>query len=74
MSHFVKFLRDHADLLQDQDMPINAEAVNAAAKHVEKLEAERNELLALLVESQTSIGGDWRARRDAAIRKARGES
>lgn len=28
------------------------------------------ELLALLVESQDGIGGDWRARRDAAVSKA----
>ena len=28
------------------------------------------DLLALLLESQESIGGDWRARRDAAIVKA----
>jgi hypothetical protein len=32
--------------------------------------ASAPELLALLVESQTSIGGDWRERRDAAIKKA----
>lgn len=32
------------------------------------------ELLALLVESQHSIGGDWRARRDAAIAKATGSA
>lgn len=30
------------------------------------------DLLALLVESQSSIGGDWRERRDAAIAKATG--
>lgn len=30
------------------------------------------ELLALLVESQHSIGGDWRDRRDAAIAAATG--
>jgi hypothetical protein len=35
-----------------------------------KLEAAAPDLLALLVESQTSIGGDWRERRDAAIAKA----
>lgn len=28
------------------------------------------ELLALLIESQQSIGGDWRERRDAAVAKA----
>jgi len=38
------------------------------------LVAAATELLALLVESQTSIGGDWRQRRDIAIAKARGES
>lgn len=32
------------------------------------------ELLALLIESQHSIGGDWRARRDAAIAKATGSA
>lgn len=31
------------------------------------------ELLALLVESQESIGGDWRKRRDALIAKATGQ-
>ncbi len=35
--------------------------------------AEAPDLLALLVESQESIGGDWRQRRDAAIAKATGE-
>jgi hypothetical protein len=30
------------------------------------------DLLALLIESQHSIGGDWRERRDAAIAKATG--
>jgi RNA polymerase subunit RPABC4/transcription elongation factor Spt4 len=30
------------------------------------------DLFALLVESQTSIGGDWRKRRDALIAKATG--
>ena len=32
------------------------------------------ELLELLVESQTSIGGDWRERRDALIAKATGKT
>jgi hypothetical protein len=31
------------------------------------------DMLALLIESQANIGGDWRERRDAAIKKARGE-
>jgi hypothetical protein len=35
-----------------------------------RLIAEAPELLALLIESQHSIGTDWRARRDAAIAKA----
>ncbi len=30
---------------------------------------ERDELMALLIESQTFIGGDWRERRDAALSK-----
>jgi hypothetical protein len=30
------------------------------------------DLLALLIESQNNIGGDWRERRDAIIRKAMG--
>lgn len=30
------------------------------------------EMLALLIESQTGIGGDWRERRDAIVAKARG--
>ena len=38
-----------------------------------RLIAAAPELLALLVESQRSIGGDWRERRDAAIAKATGE-
>ena len=38
-----------------------------------QLADQRAELLALLVESQTSVGGDWRARRDAAIQRATGE-
>lgn len=42
-----------------------------AAAH---LIAAAPELLALLVESQRSIGGDWRERRDAAIAKATGEA
>lgn len=37
-----------------------------------RLEAAAPELLALLIESQESIGGDWRARRDAAIEKVSG--
>lgn len=32
------------------------------------------DLLQLLIESQTSIGGDWRERRDAAVAKATGKS
>lgn len=39
-----------------------------------RLIAAAPELLALLVESQRSIGGDWRERRDAAIAKATGEA
>ena len=31
-----------------------------------------NELLQMLIESQESIGGDWRERRDALISKATG--
>jgi hypothetical protein len=30
------------------------------------------EMLALLIESQSSIGGDWRQRRDAIVAKATG--
>jgi hypothetical protein len=37
-----------------------------------RLMAAAPELLALLIESQDSIGGDWRERRDAAIAKASG--
>lgn len=36
------------------------------------LMAAAPELLALLIESQENIGGDWRERRDAAIAKAMG--
>jgi hypothetical protein len=39
-----------------------------------QLFAAAPELLALLIESQHSIGGDWRARRDAAIAKATGRA
>lgn len=35
-----------------------------------RLIAAAPELLALLIESQDNIGGDWRARRDAAIARA----
>lgn len=38
-----------------------------------RLMASAPDLLALLIESQTSIGGDWRERRDAAVAKALGE-
>lgn len=34
-----------------------------------RLERAASEMLALLVESQTSIGGDWRERRDAILAK-----
>lgn len=37
-----------------------------------RLMAAAPDLLTLLVESQSSIGGDWRERRDAAIAKATG--
>lgn len=37
-----------------------------------RLERAAPELLALLIESQQDIGGDWRQRRDAAIAKATG--
>jgi hypothetical protein len=37
-----------------------------------RLIAAAPELLALLVESQDSIGGDWRERRDALVAKATG--
>jgi hypothetical protein len=37
-----------------------------------RLYAASPELLMLLIESQESIGGDWRARRDAAIARATG--
>lgn len=51
------------------------------ATHRTDIECEANarliaaapQLLALLVESQRSIGGDWRERRDSAIAKATGE-
>lgn len=36
--------------------------------------AAARELLALLIESQESIGGDWRERRDALIAKATGSA
>lgn len=36
--------------------------------------AAAHELLMLLIESQASIGGTWRARRDAAITKATGDA
>lgn len=39
-----------------------------------KLMASAPALLTLLVESQTSIGGDWRQRRDATIAKVTGDS
>jgi hypothetical protein len=38
-----------------------------------RLIAAAPELLALLIESQENIGGDWRSRRDAVIAKATGE-
>lgn len=38
-----------------------------------RLIAAAPELLALLIDSQIFIGGDWRERRDAAIAKATGE-
>ena len=38
-----------------------------------RLHGAAEDMLALLIESQTSIGGDWRDRRDAAIKKARGD-
>lgn len=38
-----------------------------------RLMKEGPALLALLIESQHSIGGDWRERRDAAISRATGE-
>jgi hypothetical protein len=34
---------------------------------IAELERERDALVELLIESQSSIGGDWRNRRDAAI-------
>lgn len=39
-----------------------------------RLIATAPELLALLMESQKFIGGDWRERRDALIAKATGET
>lgn len=45
----------------------------AEAEKNSDLTAAAPELLALLVESQESIGGNWRARRDAVIAKALGE-
>jgi hypothetical protein len=39
-----------------------------------RIEREADNMLALLVESQTSIGGDWRERRDALILRTRGEA
>jgi hypothetical protein len=44
---------------------------DVAPANVLLLKAAPN-LLALLIESQDSIGGDWRQRRDAAIKEATG--
>lgn len=52
---------DIADPLTGEPSIFNAQLIAAAP-----------ELLALLIESQDSIGGDWRERRDAAIAKATG--
>lgn len=41
---------------------------------VRRIEAAGPQMLALLKESQTSIGGDWRERRDAIIAKAEGQA
>jgi len=49
------------DKISDAEKSANARLMIAA-----------HDLLKLLVESQDSIGGDWRARRDAAIAKATG--
>lgn len=57
------FVAVACDSAGDGDTETNAHLIAAAP-----------EMLDLLVESQTSIGGDWRERRDAAIKKARGES
>lgn len=42
---------------------------NGHTHSVGELMRQRDALMALLVESQTSIGGDWRQRRDAAVEK-----
>lgn len=46
---------------------------NRTGKLPSELEAERDELLTLLLESQFDIGGNWRERRDAAIAKSTGK-
>lgn len=41
-----------------------------AAAHLRALDASHQRLVTLLAESQHSIGGDWRDRRDAALESA----
>jgi hypothetical protein len=48
------------------------EAAEIQAKNDALLIATAPDMFALLVESQSSIGGDWRERRDAVVAKAGG--
>lgn len=62
------------DSLPIIDSPLAIIALVRTNEDDANLLAAAPELLALLIESQDSIGGDWRNRRDAAIAKATGET
>ena len=60
--------QDDTAICADIIDPVTQEPSEANARLI----AVAPDLLALLVESQENIGGDWRERRDAAIAKATG--
>ena len=65
-------VRRAAQLMEDRDLPVMAELIrNLQSTRLPAIPEATGDLLNLLIESQSSIGGDWRQRRDAAVERAR---
>lgn len=61
MSTITDAMEEATEAAGKRDVPVRV------WQQMRAFEIDRSELLALLRESQTSIGGDWRARRDALL-------
>jgi hypothetical protein len=59
---------------EQEDCQLERKAKNDTWERAEELRRQRDELKSLLEESEVSIGGDWRNRRDSLLAKCKGGS